>query len=140
MLQLPLDVFLYFGYIVIHSTQYYTRIHMLFRWNVCIYILDVVRLNNHLVGPKNIVKRCLEICQWYTSGARCPPPSHQNINGATSQSKTTGGQGRVEWFSTFCYFRKGTHAWRSGIFLRDQYQKIGKFGRACDKVLIFKKS
>ena len=87
---------------------------------VYIYILDVVRLNNHLVGPKNIVKRCLEICQWYTSGARCPPPSHQNINGATSQSKTTGGQRRVEWFSTFCNFRKGTHLWRSGIFLGDR--------------------
>ena len=34
---------------------------------------------------------------------------------------------RVEWFTTFCDFRKATGFWQSGIFLEFQFLKIRKF-------------
>ena len=37
---------------------------------------------------------------------------------------------RVEWYSTFCDFRKRALCCRSGIFLWVQFQKIGEFGLA----------
>ena len=52
---------------------------------------------------------------------------------------------RVEWFSTFCDFRKATRFCWSGIYLEGQFQKISKFccarpHRTHGKVFIFKKN